>query len=80
MAGDLLLDTGAWVALIDRSEAAHKACVEVVARPQALPVPTVEGGLGMDKRTERVKGYFDRLAEGYDANLPWDELHGTHLR
>jgi len=28
----------------------------------------------MDKRTERVKGYFDRLAEGYDANLPWDEL------
>ena len=34
----------------------------------------------MDKRTERVKGYFDRLAEGYDANLPWDELHGTHLR
>jgi len=28
----------------------------------------------MDKRMERVKGYFDRLAEGYDANLPWDEL------
>jgi len=30
MAGILLLDTGAWVALIDRSEAAHKACVEVL--------------------------------------------------
>ncbi|HAF70884.1 TPA: hypothetical protein DCL37_06035 [Candidatus Acetothermia bacterium] len=28
MPWDLLLDTGAWVALIDRSEAAHKACVE----------------------------------------------------
>ena len=28
----------------------------------------------MDKRTERVKSYFDRLAEGYDASLPWDEL------
>lgn len=26
----LLLDTGAWVALIDRSEAAHEACVKVL--------------------------------------------------
>jgi len=30
MPPDLLLDTGAWVALIDRSEAAHQACVEVL--------------------------------------------------
>lgn len=28
----------------------------------------------MEKRTERVKAYFDRLAQDYDVSLPWDEL------
>lgn len=30
MAGELLLDTGPFVALVDRSEARHRACVEVL--------------------------------------------------
>lgn len=30
MAGELVLDTGPFVALVDRSEARHRACVEVL--------------------------------------------------
>lgn len=30
--------------------------------------------MGMRTRTEKVKAYFDRLAQDYDARLPWDEL------
>lgn len=28
----------------------------------------------MRTRTEKVKAYFDRLAQDYDAGLSWDEL------
>jgi len=31
-------------------------------------------GEEMSERTERVRAYFDQLAQDYDASLPWDEL------
>ena len=40
----LLLDTGAWVALIDRSEERHRDCVEVLERHRG-PLVTTEAVL-----------------------------------
>lgn len=44
MAGELLLDTGAFVALIDRSEERHRDCVEVLERWSG-PIVTSEAVL-----------------------------------
>lgn len=44
MAGELLLDTGAFVALIDRSEERHRDCVQVLERWTG-PIVTSEGVL-----------------------------------
>ncbi len=44
MSGELLLDTGAFVALVDRSEGMHAACVSVLERWEG-PVVTSEAVL-----------------------------------
>jgi hypothetical protein len=60
MAGELLLDTGAFVALIDRSEAHHNECVRVLEK-WSRPVVTTEAVLtetlylvGPDWKNQRI--------------------------